>query len=835
MPKGLRHIKILLLPLLLAIAACDTTSNLPAEEILYTGIGEVAYDKPPKRQRTVETDETEGVITALADAYTTVEGLLTGNAAAANALNQDENSAQARDSLKKATKKDAEAYATAKEEVEGVLHFAPNGAIMGSSHLRWRHPFRLWVYNHYLYAQRRFGKWMFNTFAATPRYVTTANPGVRTQVATNTLKNFGYFRGWAAHDTLPHPTRNEAKISYEVHPGVLFHLDTIRHLNFPHKADSLIRLNMRKTLLHSGEPFSVPNLDEERKRLSDIFRDNGYYYFQPEYITYRADTIQRPLLVQLQVLPTPTMPDIARQQFHIGNTFITVQKNPSLGRQGTGAPLLTDTIGRGSIKMAYGGSRRPPVKLGAVAHYLFYRKGDLYRHTLHQASQQKLSAMGIYSRLKVTYVPRDTTDTCDTLDILINATLDKPYDAQFEGKVTTKSNGQVGPGITYSMSRRNAFRGAETLTLKAWGSYEWQTGANIHGSRSLLNSYEYGASLNLTYPRIILPIAGRRLSRRSLSTTDYIIDTRWLNRANYFERYSLGARITYEYQRRRTSKHTITPFRLDYDVKLHSTARFDSIVAVNQALYASMRNQFVPAMEYTYTWKAPRHAPRTLTLNIKEAGNITSLGYALFRQPFSHDGKELLGVPFAQYIKASAQYTHLFRFTPRSGIATRVYAGAVFSYGNSPTAPYSDLFCIGGANSIRAFAARTIGPGGYRPENSNYTYIDQMGDLKLEANAEYRFPIIANLYGAIFLDAGNIWLIKSDPHLPRGSINARRLPDQIALGTGAGIRYDLDILTIRFDLGIGIHAPYQTTQNRYYNITPFHNTLGYHLAIGYPF
>lgn len=810
------------------MAACDTTSNLPEEETLYAGIARLDYDAKPRATQTDKQAGEEGVITALADAYTTVEGLLTGDGSALKAQ-AGQSEQEAKDSLRRRHKQDDAAYATAREEVEAVLAYAPNGAIMGSSRVRWRHPLRLWVYNRYLYSEKRFGRWMFNTFASKPRYISTANPGVRTQVARNTLANYGYFHGQVSHDTIPHPRRPEARLAYAVSPGPLFHLDTIRYQYFPLQADSMIRASSRRSLLHEGAPFSVPDLDEERKRLSNLFRNNGYYYFQPEHISYRADTLQRPLHVQLQVRPTPNMPPQATRQYYIGNTFITMLTYNN--RQ------IVDTIGEPTIKMAFSGSRprRSPLRMSAIKRYLFYKKGDLYRQDYIKFSNTKLTGMGLYSRFRMNFVPKDTCADCDTLDVHIEAMLERPYDAEFEGKVTTKSNGQVGPGATFSMSKLNAFRGAETLSLKAWGSYEWQTGANMHGNSSLINSYEYGISTQLTYPRIMFPGLDRKLRLNAFSATNFVIDSRWLNRASYFGRVSLGARVSYEYQRRRALKHEFTPFRLSYDVKLHSTARFDSIVNANQALYASMRNQFVPSMEYTLNWKSLHHAPRTLTVNVKEAGAVTSAIYALCGQPFSREGKELFGVPFAQFLKLSAQYTHLFRLTPRSGIATRIFAGVVYSYANSTTAPYSDLFTIGGANSIRAFAVRSIGPGSYKPEHSQYSYIDEMGDLKFEANAEYRFPIIAKLYGAVFLDAGNVWLMKPSDSQPGGSINLSTLGREIALGTGAGLRYDLDFLVLRLDLGIGLHAPYDTGHGGYYNMPSFGKSLGLHLAVGYPF
>ena len=161
--------------------------------------------------------------------------------------------------------------------------------------------------------------------------------------------------------------------------------------------------------------------------------------------------------------------------------------------------------------------------------------------------------------------------------------------------------------------------------------------------------------------------------------------------------------------------------------------------------------------------------------------------------------------------------------------------GVAYSYGNAVIAPYSDLFTVGGACSVRAFSVRSIGPGRHHPQDSRYSYVDQAGDMKLEANVEYRFPIVGKLYGATFLDAGNVWLLRRTAGMEEGHFSLRHLGRDIALGTGAGLRYDLDFLVIRFDVGVGIHAPYSTGRSGYYNMPRFSRSLGYHLAIGYPF
>lgn len=167
---------------------------------------------------------------------------------------------------------------------------------------------------------------------------------------------------------------------------------------------------------------------------------------------------------------------------------------------------------------------------------------------------------------------------------------------------------------------------------------------------------------------------------------------------------------------------------------------------------------------------------------------------------------------------------------------SRVMVGAAHAYGNSSQVPYSEQFYCGGANSVRAFTVRSLGPGSYHtPGKSANDYFDQTGTFKFEANIEYRFPILGPLHGAVFMDAGNVWLLKDDPQRPGGTLKASSFLRELALGTGAGLRFDIGMLVVRADLGIGIHAPYDTGRSGYYNMTSFKNSLAFHLAIGYPF
>ena len=268
---------------------------------------------------------------------------------------------------------------------------------------------------------------------------------------------------------------------------------------------------------------------------------------------------------------------------------------------------------------------------------------------------------------------------------------------------------------------------------------------------------------------------------------------------------------------------------------MHTTAEFDSIMAANPAVAQSFRSQFIPQMIYSYTYdrQLNRDNGINFSFSIQEAGNIF---WAAWRACGIKGEKHLFGTPFSQFVKGQAQVVWNRRLWGDHHLVSRVAVGAEHAYGNSQQVPYSEQFYVGGANSIRAFTVRSIGPGSYRaPGDTPDDYFDQTGTFKFEANVEYRFPIAGPLHGALFVDAGNVWLLKADPTRPGGKLEASTFLRDLALGTGAGLRFDISMLVIRADLGIGIHAPYNTGHGGYYNMESFRKSLAFHLAIGYPF
>lgn len=735
----------------------------------------------------------------------------------------------------------------AMEEVEAALAAAPNNSVLGSSTLRFPFPVGLWVYNDFQKYQKGIGKWIFNKFATTPVFLSTVNPEIRQKAAVNLLRDYGYFNGQVSYRTFIDPKDSlKAKLQYTVDMRNPYFIDTVYYRGFNQRTMRIMEMARRRSLISPGEQFNVTDIAGERTRISTLLRNVGYYYFRPDYMIFQADTTLVPDgHVAMRMVPVPGMPAAAEKLFYLGKKSIYL-----MGKQGE-AP--NDSMNYKGITYHY--YDKPGVRPKMLYRWLNYQgyrrkrqvqdsagisrqraMQDLYSLYRQTRIQERLANVGIFRYVEMQYTPRDTALVSDTLDVNIYAALDKPYDAEFDFNVTMKSNDQTGPGAAFTLTKNNVFGGGETWNVKLEGSYEWQTGK---GSTSLMNSYELGVSSSLIFPRVVFPRMGGR-EYDFPATTTFRINADQMNRAKYYKLLAFGGNITYDFQPKPTSKHSITPFRLTFNLLRNPTEAFDTLREQNPALYVSLRNQFIPAMEYTYTYDNAslpgKRNPIWWQTTVASAGNLTSAIYRIFGEPFSKQDKKLLGVPFAQFLKLNSELRYHYRIDKNQMIASRIAGGVVWSYGNMRTAPYTEQFYIGGANSVRAFAARSIGPGGYPPnKEKKYTYINHVGDIRMEANLEYRFRIIGDLHGATFLDAGNVWLMREDKDRPNGELTMRDFWKQIALGTGVGLRYDLDFLVFRLDLGIGLHDPYDTGKKGYYNIPKFKDSMAVHFAIGYPF
>ncbi|ADV43143.1 BamA/TamA family outer membrane protein [Bacteroides helcogenes] len=735
---------------------------------------------------------------------------------------------------------------TAMEEVEAALAKAPNNSLLGSSTIRTPFPVGLWIYSGFAKYEKGFGRWIFDHFGATPVLMSSVNPEIRRKAAANLLRDYGYFNGTVNYKTFIDPKDSlKAKLQYTVNMRNPYFIDTVVYHGFSGRTLRIMESSRRRSLISPGEQFNVTDLDGERTRISTLLRNVGCYYFRPDYLTYQADTTQIPGgHVVMRMIPVPGMPAVAEKPFYLGNRAVYL-----MGRQGQ---QPNDSMDYKGVRIHY--YNKPEVRPNMLYRWLDYqgyrkksqvqdstgisrRRSMQNLYSLHRQTrvQERLANVGIFRYVEMQYTPRDTSFVSDTLDLNIYAALDKLYDAEFDFNVKMKSNNQMGPGASFTVTKNNVFGGGESWNVKLDGSYEWQTGKD---RSSLMNSYELGISTALMFPRVVFPRMGKR-EYDFPATTTFKLYANQLNRAKYYKLLAFGGNATYDFQPKRTSKHSITPFRLTFNVLRNPTDAFNQLQEENPALYISLRDQFIPAMEYTYTYdnaSVPRKRnPVWWQTTVASAGNITSAIFCIFGEPFGKKRKELLGVPFAQFLKLNSEFRYHYRIDKNQMIASRIAGGVIWSYGNMQAAPYTEQFYIGGANSVRAFSVRSAGPGGYPPADDKFAFIDHVGDIRMEANVEYRFRIISDLHGAIFLDAGNVWLMRKEEARPYGEFTLKNFPKQVALGTGVGLRYDMDFLVFRLDLGIGLHNPYETGKSGYYNIPRFKDSMALHFAIGYPF
>lgn len=756
------------------LAACSTTKHLPEGETLYLGLKKV------------------------------------------NIVNEDK----------------SPAAENALEEVNGAISIAPNNAIFVNPNVRFPIPFGLWIYNRFERYENGFGHWIFKKLAAKPVLISTVNPDTRVKVATNLLHDYGYFNGKVTYQVDSTRNPRAVKLSYDINMGKPYFIDTLKYRGFSAYADSLIKANLSGRLVNKGDHFNVVTLNSERDRIIDLLRNYGYYYARSEFITFYADTLKNPGHVCIRMQPKNNLPPEALRTYFLGNTNVRLT--------GYNGEEPTDSIRLRDFTIHYSGDK-PGLRFNVLRNRFIYRKGEQYSLRRQNYTQEALSRLGVFKYNEFQYVPRGK----DTLDINVNSLFDLPYDSELELNATMKSTKQTGPGAIFKLSRKNFLRMGASLSLELNGSYEWQTSSTVNREKSVMNSYELGAALTLDFPRIILPWIKNRIDPfRFPSHTNFKIYIDQVNRARYFRMLSFGGSVSYSFQPSRSMKHTVTPLHLAFNRLQHRTAAFDSVATANPMLFRSLDDQFIPSVTYTFTfddsWKQKR-VQWWWENSISSAGNITSLIYQAFGKKLSQRDKKFLGTPFAQYLKYTTELRPLIKFDDRNHLAMRFMAGVIWAYGNKTVAPYSEQFYVGGANSIRAFSIRSIGPGRFHPaETSRFSYVDETGDIKLEANLEYRFRIIGNLFGgslngATFLDAGNVWLMRSDSSRPGAKFTFNKFFDSLALGTGVGIRYDLSFLVLRLDWGIALHVPYETGKSGYYNIPRFKDGMGVHFAIGYPF
>lgn len=740
---------------------------------------------------------------------------------------------------------------TTKEEVEAALATEPNGSLFGSSYISMPWSWHLWVYNKFSGKKSGFAKWMTKSFGKAPVLMSQVNPALRASVASSVLRNNGYFRGHVSYEAVPRKNPKKSKIGYTVRLDSLFTLDSVAYTNFPAEIQALIDSTKEERLINRGTPLSVSALDGERNRISTLLRNNGYYYFNPSYTSYLADTFATADKAQLRLQLADGLDEAVLHKWYVGKIDVLFRKSMR--------ETLTDSISRRFLTIHFNG-RRSPIRPSVVLRDLRLRPRQEFSYDRYQESVGKINSTGVFSSTDFQFTQRPGTDT---LDLRLSCVFDKPYDFYIEGNAIGRTSGRYGPEAKIGLTKRNAFRAGEKLDINLHGAYEWERGGG-----SDMSSYQYGADASIEFPRIIAPFYnsdrirrsqrpggsrtpdGTRRRRHRFYTTPVTyakISTDIVRRPKYYKMHVVTGEWTYRWQPSASSRHELSPLTVKYQYMNSHTEKFDSMMQVNPYLIASMSDYFIPKMRYSYTYTSPsslRHPIRWET-TIEEAGNLVSLWDMAGGHSFNEKGKSFFKTPYSQFVKLETDLSKTWSLNTTSQLVGHVNAGVIYAYGNSDYTPFSESFYVGGANSVRAFGVRRIGPGAFDGSvlSRQASYLFQNGDIKFVANLEYRTRLFGDLNGAVFLDAGNVWSFdelwdENDTDgapIEHTAFKPSRMLDEMALGTGIGLRYDLGFLVIRLDWGLALHCPYDTGKSGYFNVNRFKDAHTLHFAIGYPF
>jgi len=534
------------------------------------------------------------------------------------------------------------------------------------------------------------------------------------------------------------------------------------------------------------------------------------------------------------------IPVEATQIYTIGNIYI--YSGYSLNRDST-TVSVSDTVSTGGCYYVDLDRKFEP---DVIFRSVFLRKGDIYSRENYNITLNRLMNLGVFKFVNIRFVRTDSAGI-PRLEPHIYLTPLLEKNIRFELQGVSKSNNLVGPVFESSFRNRNMFGGAELLKLSVDIGFETYLG----GGQSKGNSYEIGTRGELELPKFVTPFRLENISSLFVPKTHFVLGMRMLHRLQYYQLYSVDASFGYNWKESISKEHTGHPLSITFAQLARTTQKFNDLLNTNPLLRKSFEEQFIIGQNYSFTFNDQFDTDQKNHVYFKGSidlsGNLLHLGQSLFikRKATPEAPYKIFGMIYSQYYKFDIDVRHYFNTIDHSPLlASRLIAGIGIPYGNSATLPYVKQFFIGGSNSVRAFVSHGLGPGSYKIPDSVIakSFIDQAGDIKLEANTEFRFPIVSILKGALFVDAGNIWLLREDPSRPGGMFSGKAFLDQVAVGTGFGVRLDLSFFIIRCDLAFPLRVP-SLPDNERWIIRKIDfgdpswrtNNLVLNVAIGYPF
>ncbi|MGL4852437.1 MAG: BamA/TamA family outer membrane protein [Phocaeicola sp.] len=661
------------------------------------------------------------------------------------------------------------------------------------------------------------------------------------------VQNMGYIRASVTLDE--NIKKNKLKLAYKIRAGKPYSIQ-----NYYYEIqDSLLKeyllADTTNFLLREGMPLDVNLLNQERQRITKLLQNNGYYKFHKDYITFQADTIRNSYKVDLtlRILPFLGNKEVESQvheQYRIGKLSFIADKeiNP------VNSEILQqyDSLSMEGAHIYY--AKEHYLRPKTLLNFNRIRPGELYSEQDVQNSYVSLGRLGALKYSNITFEER-ITDNQKYLDTYVTMAKGRNQSVAFEVE-GTNSAGDLGAAASVSYHHQNLFRGSENFTIRLRGAYEAVTG--LEGDYASDSYLEYGVETTLTFPEFKFPFLSSEFKKQVRASSELSLKYNPQKRPEFL-RTSASASWRYRWVNNR-SQHRFSLIDVNYLYIPNSSMSSTfvdyllELAANNSLVLYSYIDQFIVSMGYSYTYsstgnsliKTPTRSSHSVRINIEEAGNML---YAASKVAFGapedeSKGYVLANIPFAQYVKGDFEYTRNLIIDPRNALVFRAALGIAFPYGNSVALPFEKRYFSGGANSVRGWSIRTLGPGSTKldDDNSLNTFLCN-GDMKIDLNIEYRTDLFWKMKGALFIDAGNIWNLKEDTGYSEESIfKFNKFYKDLAVSYGLGLRVDLDFLVLRFDGGMKAINPMYTGKDRYPVARPkFSRDFAFHFAVGYPF
>jgi outer membrane protein assembly factor BamA len=660
------------------------------------------------------------------------------------------------------------------------------------------------------------------------------------------LSTKGFFNA-RVRDTV-RTAKEEARVVYEITPGRPYTIGDIRYEIEDSVLSSLVMIDTMNCTIERGMIYDVDLMQRERLRLERFIRDIGFYTFSTDDIYFRIDStlMSHQVIVYYVVSKKTTRDNLGRQvasnhkMFRIRDIYLFTDFDPrmSLTEGDAYTSSFDTTFYRGIYFVAPKG--RTMVKPDVLIQALYVSPGSLYSVTNAEQTESHLTDLKNHRLVNVSFLGAENTTGAKKdegmLDCMIQLTpMEKnSFTVELEG---TNTGGNLGGALNLIYQNKSLLKGAEVFSLKLKGAYETLTEA-VTGFK---NTQQFGIEANLRIPKFMMPFPARENFIRNH-------DPRTVLQAGYnYQKLPVYATsvanisLGYSWSGNKYTKYTVTPLSLNL-VKLHYIdPDFQAQIDTISYLAYSLRDVRIVGGRYDFVFNNQMIQKSKDFWNIRIgadiAGNLLELAYNAANAQKATDGSyQLFGQPFAQYLKGEIDASYNYRFNNVSSIVYRFFAGVGWSYGNSTVMPYEEQYFGGGSNDIRAWMVRTLGPGSYAlPESS---FINQTADMKLEANIEYRFKLFWILEGATFIDAGNIWTVRPDLDRPGSQFNFGSLLDDIAVGTGIGLRFDIKFVLLRVDFGLKLRDPQERDGSKWIPAyRPFNrkDDVTMVIGIGYPF